>query len=328
MVRRLHAIFGRAGTKGNEYCLRVGLKTATAATWRRLHRQHPARHGPLRPPVPERSELSLELRLRWTSRCLRAPSRSGGTAMDLGLKGKVALVTGGARDIGREIAVRLGAEGASVAVNYHRSKADAEATVAEIRQRGGQASAYQADVADYEAVSAMIAASVRDLGRLDVLVNNAGFLESRRSWKRSGNGAVRSTSGSTACSTAATRRATHGRAARRANRQHRGDRRGSAAATGHHRRLARGRHHARQDARQGLGPRTSPSTRSRSATSRRRTPISRGSPPTATGSWPSIPSGVSGARPMWHRSSRTSPPSTPPGHGPDHQQQGGYTTTG
>ena len=99
--------------------------------------------------------------------------------MDLGLEGKVALVTGGARDIGREIAVRPAAEGATVAVNYLRSKAHADATVAAIREARGKASAYQADVADYEAVSAMIAAIVRDAGGLDVLVNNAGFLESR-----------------------------------------------------------------------------------------------------------------------------------------------------
>jgi NAD(P)-dependent dehydrogenase (short-subunit alcohol dehydrogenase family) len=99
--------------------------------------------------------------------------------VDLGLKGKVALVTGGARDIGREIAVQLAAEGATVAVNYLKSKADADATVAAIRQAGGQATAYPADVADHEAVTAMVAAIVRDAGGLDVLVNNAGFLESR-----------------------------------------------------------------------------------------------------------------------------------------------------
>jgi 2-hydroxycyclohexanecarboxyl-CoA dehydrogenase len=99
--------------------------------------------------------------------------------MDLGLRDKVALVTGGARDIGREIALALGAEGATVAVNYLHSKAEAEATVAEIRQGGGRAAAYPCDVADHAAVAAMVSDIVRDHGRLDVLVNNAGFVEPR-----------------------------------------------------------------------------------------------------------------------------------------------------
>jgi NAD(P)-dependent dehydrogenase (short-subunit alcohol dehydrogenase family) len=111
--------------------------------------------------------------------------------MDLGLSGKVALVTGGARDVGREIALTLGREGAAVAVNYHHSKAEAGATVAEIRAAGGRAGAYQADVADYAAVGRMVDDVLRDHGRLDVLVNNAGWLEPKlfldtkpEEWKR------------------------------------------------------------------------------------------------------------------------------------------------
>lgn len=100
--------------------------------------------------------------------------------METGIKGKVALVTGGARDTGREIALALGAEGATVAVNYQNSKADAEATVAAIRARGSNAAAYQADVTDYAAVRAMVDAIVRDHGRLDVLVNNAGYVQRQR----------------------------------------------------------------------------------------------------------------------------------------------------
>jgi NAD(P)-dependent dehydrogenase (short-subunit alcohol dehydrogenase family) len=97
--------------------------------------------------------------------------------MNLGLAGKVALVTGGARDVGREISLSLAREGAAVAVNYMHSKAEADAVVAEIARLGGRAAAYQADVADYAAVSAMIDKIVADLGRLDVVVNNAGWVE-------------------------------------------------------------------------------------------------------------------------------------------------------
>jgi NAD(P)-dependent dehydrogenase (short-subunit alcohol dehydrogenase family) len=61
--------------------------------------------------------------------------------MDLGLSGKVALVTGGARDVGREIALTLAREGAAVAVNYRSSQAEADATVADIRKNGGKAAA-------------------------------------------------------------------------------------------------------------------------------------------------------------------------------------------
>lgn len=100
--------------------------------------------------------------------------------MNLGLNGKVALVTGGGRDTGREIALALGAEGAAVAVNYNHSKSEAEGVVAQIRAAGGRSSAYQADVADYEAVRGMVADVVKDFGGLDVLVNNAGYVERAR----------------------------------------------------------------------------------------------------------------------------------------------------
>jgi 2-hydroxycyclohexanecarboxyl-CoA dehydrogenase len=99
--------------------------------------------------------------------------------MDLGLTGKVALVTGGGRDVGREISTALAREGAAVAVNYLHSKAEAEATAAEIERQGGRAALYPADVTDYEVVKGMVADVVRDLGRLDILVNNAGYVESR-----------------------------------------------------------------------------------------------------------------------------------------------------
>src|SRR5207249_1434348 len=99
--------------------------------------------------------------------------------VNLGLGGKVALVTGGARDVGREISLTLAREGAAVAVNYMHSKADADSLVAEITGLGGRAAAYQGDVADYAAVSAMIDKIIADLGRLDAVVNSAGYVESK-----------------------------------------------------------------------------------------------------------------------------------------------------
>jgi NAD(P)-dependent dehydrogenase (short-subunit alcohol dehydrogenase family) len=99
--------------------------------------------------------------------------------MDLGLQGKVALVTGGGRDIGREISLTLAREGAAVAVNYLHSKDEAEATVAEIGRLGGRGTLAPADISSYQAVTGMVADIVRDHGRLDILVNNAGYVESR-----------------------------------------------------------------------------------------------------------------------------------------------------
>jgi 3-oxoacyl-[acyl-carrier protein] reductase len=95
--------------------------------------------------------------------------------MDLGLKGKIALVTGGASGVGREIALSLAAEGANVAVNYRSSGEDADALAAEIGARGGQAKTYQADVADFAAVKTMVDAIVKDFGGINILVNNAGL---------------------------------------------------------------------------------------------------------------------------------------------------------
>ena len=100
--------------------------------------------------------------------------------MDLGLKGKIALVTGAASGVGREIALSLAAEGASVAVNYRSSGAEAEAIVDEIKAKGGNAKAFQADVANFAAVQAMTDAIVKDFGGLNILINNAGLAKRQR----------------------------------------------------------------------------------------------------------------------------------------------------
>jgi NAD(P)-dependent dehydrogenase (short-subunit alcohol dehydrogenase family) len=99
--------------------------------------------------------------------------------MNLGLEGKVALVTGGARDVGRAIVEALAREGAAVAVNYLTSERPAAQLVEHIRGRGGRAIAVRGDVAEYAQVEAMVDRAVKELGRIDVLVNNAGFLEQK-----------------------------------------------------------------------------------------------------------------------------------------------------
>lgn len=96
--------------------------------------------------------------------------------MKLGLEGKVAVVTGAGRDIGREIALTLGREGAAVAVNYMSSKDAAEATAADIRAAGGRALAVEADVTEYAAVQRMVERVKGEWGGVDVLVNNAGMV--------------------------------------------------------------------------------------------------------------------------------------------------------
>lgn len=101
--------------------------------------------------------------------------------MNVELKGKVAVVTGGARDIGRAIAIELARAGASVVVNYHSSGDSAKAVVAEIEKGGGKAIAVQADVATQAGARALIAASTKAFGeRIHVLVNNAGGLMARK----------------------------------------------------------------------------------------------------------------------------------------------------
>jgi 3-oxoacyl-[acyl-carrier protein] reductase len=87
---------------------------------------------------------------------------------------KVALVTGSATGIGRAVAVRLARQGLAVAVNYSRSEAEAQETLAEVSRHGVPAILCRANVADDAAVRAMVGRCREELGGLDVLVNNAG----------------------------------------------------------------------------------------------------------------------------------------------------------
>lgn len=92
------------------------------------------------------------------------------------LKGRVALVTGASRGIGRGIAVAYGAEGAAVGVNYCASECDALEAVREIETLGGRAMAIKADVTEPAEVQAMVDRMIETYGRIDILVNNAGTL--------------------------------------------------------------------------------------------------------------------------------------------------------
>ena len=90
---------------------------------------------------------------------------------------KVAIVTGASRGIGVEIAKRLSADGLAIVVNYANSASEAEALVAELIDNGGQAIAVKANVANADEVRAMFDVTEQKLGKVDVLVNNAGIMK-------------------------------------------------------------------------------------------------------------------------------------------------------
>ncbi|MEP4532575.1 MAG: glucose 1-dehydrogenase [Cyclobacteriaceae bacterium] len=97
------------------------------------------------------------------------------------LKGKVAVVTGGGRDIGRAICIKLAKEGAKVVVNYFGSKKDSEDTLAAIKAVGGEAIAVQADVSKQADIDIMVAKTKEAFGdEVHILVNNAGGLFARK----------------------------------------------------------------------------------------------------------------------------------------------------
>ena len=110
---------------------------------------------------------------------VEAAARKG--APENTLAGKVAIVTGGGRDIGRACAMRLAASGASVAINYHSSAAGADSAVDEITAAGGQALAMQGDMTSAQDASALVDASRAKLGdKIDILVHVTGGLVARK----------------------------------------------------------------------------------------------------------------------------------------------------
>ena len=97
------------------------------------------------------------------------------------LNGKVAVVTGGARDIGRAISIKLASKGAKVVVNYYHSDSEVISTVEEIKSFGGQAIAVKADVSNLDDIQTLRVKTMEAFGdKLDILVNNAGGLFARK----------------------------------------------------------------------------------------------------------------------------------------------------
>jgi 3-oxoacyl-[acyl-carrier protein] reductase len=94
----------------------------------------------------------------------------------MGLEGKVALVTGASRGIGRAIAIRLGLQGAFVYINYAQNETAALETLRTIREGGFEGGICRFDVSDFKATQGAIKDIVKEKGRLDILVNNAGIL--------------------------------------------------------------------------------------------------------------------------------------------------------
>jgi 3-oxoacyl-[acyl-carrier protein] reductase/pteridine reductase len=93
------------------------------------------------------------------------------------LRGQVALITGGAKRIGREIALELARAGAQIAITYNTSEREAEKTVADLGKLGAAALAIRGDVRDELSVRETLAETLREFGRLDILVNNAAIYE-------------------------------------------------------------------------------------------------------------------------------------------------------
>ena len=97
--------------------------------------------------------------------------------MNLNLGKKVVLVTGGGRDIGKEISNTFAYEGASVAINFNNSSKDAEQTAEEINSKGGVAKIFKADITKYNEVLKMVQSIKKDLGSIDFLIVERDILD-------------------------------------------------------------------------------------------------------------------------------------------------------
>ncbi len=105
--------------------------------------------------------------------------------MDLGLEGKSAVVTGGSMGIGTEIALTLAQEGCNVAINYRRHDTEAKEVVTKIEEMGRRGLAVKADVSSYDDAQNMVQTVIKEFGRLDIMVCNAGINWDGVIWKMS-----------------------------------------------------------------------------------------------------------------------------------------------
>jgi pteridine reductase len=122
-----------------------------------------------------RSKINLRREIRWRELCYRCAMSEKSD-----LSGRVALVTGAGKRLGRAIALRLADEGANAVVHYGKSEAEAKEVVAEIVRRGRRAIALQADLTNVSEIAALVANVGKEFGGLDILINTAAnFLETR-----------------------------------------------------------------------------------------------------------------------------------------------------
>ena len=94
--------------------------------------------------------------------------------MNFELENKVALVTGGSKNIGKEIALRLASEKVNIALTYNSSENQAEKTLNEIKKFGVQARAYKLDISKFNETQDVLQKIYKDFGNIDILINNAG----------------------------------------------------------------------------------------------------------------------------------------------------------
>lgn len=101
--------------------------------------------------------------------------RKDGSERTMMLEGKIAVVTGASRGIGKAIALQLAEEGAVVIINYNRSEEEAEKVAQQIQAAGGKVKLIQCNVASFESCGQMFETIMEEFGRVDILVNNAGI---------------------------------------------------------------------------------------------------------------------------------------------------------